>query len=59
MAKEVVPTCGYRLMEDGSTQSKIFELEEGSSLPSGWVDSPSKCGQQKPARKPGRPKKGK
>jgi hypothetical protein len=34
---QTVPTWGYR-----SGEQRIFELQEGQSLPEGWYDSPAK-----------------
>lgn len=47
-----VPTWGYKAGE-----ARIFDLEAGESLPSGWVDSPAKVGAEKsaPAEVPDEP----
>lgn len=45
--EKIVRTWGYK-----GTQSKIFDLKEGESLPSGWSDSPATAAEEKPKRKP-------
>ena len=41
-----VPTWGYR---DG--EARLFELEPGAPLPSGWADSPAKVADPEPQGK--------
>lgn len=45
--KKIVPTWGY-----SAEGSRIFSLEEGESLPEGWVDSPAKVEAAKAAPTP-------
>lgn len=41
---KTIPTWGYK-----ADEARIFDLGEGESLPSGWVDSPAKVGAVKAA----------
>ena len=36
---KTIPTWGYK-----ADEAQIFDLQEGESLPAGWVDSPAKVG---------------
>lgn len=42
--KTIAPTWGYRKGKEGELLKQVFNLEEGKSLPDGWVDTPAKCG---------------
>ena len=46
--KRIIRRWGYH----ASKPAKIFELEEGASLPSGWFDSPARVEAAKPKNKP-------
>lgn len=46
--KRIIRRWGYH----ASKPAKIFELEEGASLPSGWFDSPARVEAEKPKNKP-------
>jgi hypothetical protein len=50
--EKIVPTWGYK-----GSDSQIFALREGETLPAGWSDSPVTAALEEEKPKRGRPKK--